>query len=337
MTDDRFLHEARRDPRPEFTAQLRRRLADADEAQRARVRARRALTRRAFSFAAPIAAAVLALVLFPEVRAAAQSFLQLFRVRNFVAVNVDKSRLEQISSLQKEGMDPLRLVGEKISSTPDQEPQIFANAAGAFAAAGLSPREPSYLPNGIRPDTAVAGASHEAQLRVEARKVNELLNTLGIHDVSVPPALDGAIVGVRTPRLVGIRYVDEKGRRKARLVQSPHPEISLPAGLDRAQLAEIGLRVVGLDPAEAKRFASTIDWNSTMLVPVPTGKCTFREVEVKGRKALLIQANPSKDDPQPQLEGKTGRLLLWSDDDRIFALAGDLSDESLVLMAGSIP
>lgn len=337
MTDDRFLHEARREPRPEFTAHLRRRLDENDATERARIKARRGGLRRVFTFAAPITAAVLALVLFPEVRAGAQAFLELFRVRNFVAVNVDKSRLERISSLQKEGMNPLRLVGEPISSTPEEEPRFFTHASSAFAAAGLSPREPSYLPNGIRADTAVVGGSHQAELRVEARKVNELLHTLGIHDLSVPPALDGAVVGVRTPRVIGIRYVDEKGRRKARLVQSPHPEISLPAGLDRAQLAEIGLRIVGLDPAEARRFAATIDWNSTMLVPVPTGKCTFREVEVKGRKALLIQATDSGDDKAPRPEGKAANLLLWSDDDRIFALAGDLSDESMVLMAGSIP
>src|SRR5262245_14655669 len=113
--DDLFLHEARRDPRPEFTAALRRRLAEADDAARLRIVSRRRALRRAFSIAAPIAAAIAALVFIPGVRAGAMSFLQLFRVRNFVAVNVDAERLK---SLQKDNVNQLTLVGEQTDINP---------------------------------------------------------------------------------------------------------------------------------------------------------------------------------------------------------------------------
>ena len=43
---------------------------------------------------------VAALFLFPSVRASAQAFLDLFRVRNFAAVTVDAARLEQLRGME---------------------------------------------------------------------------------------------------------------------------------------------------------------------------------------------------------------------------------------------
>jgi hypothetical protein len=335
--DDRFLHEARREPRAEFAAGLRRRLAQDDEAARARIVARRGGLRRGLLALAPVAAAVLALVLFPEVRAGAQAFLELFRVRNFVAVNVDP---ERIKALDKDGMDPMALIGEHTETSPAEPSRGFDTPADAFLAAGYPARVPTYLPDGILPDTAVLIGAHEGEVRVNTAKVNELLASLGIHDLSVPPALDGARIGVRAPRAVAVRFRNASHKQRAMLVQAPHPEVSVPAGLERARIAEIGLRIAGLPADEARRFADRIDWNSTVLVPVPVGRCTFREVEVRGRKALLIEQNEEKSGPGSSkarpVEG-TGRVLLWSDDERVFALTGNLRDYPMLQMAESIP
>jgi hypothetical protein len=39
----------------------------------------------------------------------------------------------------------------------------------------------------------------------------------------------------------------------------------------------------------------------------------------------------------PRHRGGTGRVLLWSDDERVFALTGNLRDYAMLQMAGSIP
>jgi hypothetical protein len=338
MSDDRFLHEARRDPRPEFTTALRRKLAQVDEERRGRSFGRSRALRRGLLAFAPVAAAVLALVLFPEVRAGAQAFLELFRVRNFVAVNVDPSRFE---ALHKDGVDPLSLVGTRVETSPPEPARGFDTPAAAFLAAGYPAREPTYLPPGLKPDSAVLIGAHEGEVRIEAAKLNELLTTIGIRDVALPPGLDGARIAVRSSRGVAVRYRDDaEDGQKATLVQAPHPEISLPAGLDRGRLAEIALRVVGLPADEARRFAQRIDWNSSVLVPVPTGECTFREVEVNGRKALMIEAVESDapkgaHKPAPHSRG-SGRVLLWSDEERVYALTGNVRDYAMLQMAESI-
>ena len=38
-------------------------------------------------------------------------------------------------------------------------------------------------------------------------------------------------------------------------IQAHSPEVSLPAGTDLARLGELGLRILGMPPAEAHRFA----------------------------------------------------------------------------------
>ena len=334
--DDRFLHEARREPRAEFASGLRRRLAQDDEAARARIVARRGGLRRGLLAFAPVAAAVLVLVLFPEVRAGAQAFLELFRVRNFVAVNVDPDRVKKV--LHKDGMDPLALIGEHVETSPAEPSRAFDTPADAFLAAGYPARVPAYLPEGVLPDTAVLIGAHEGEVRVNTAKINELLTSLGISDLTIPPALDGARIGVRVPRAVAVRFQNGSGKLRVLLVQAPHPEVSVPPGLERARIAEIGLRIAGLSADEARRFADRIDWNSTVLVPVPIGRCTFREVEIRGHKALLIEQNEGKEvsSKARPVEG-TGRVLLWSDDERVFALSGNLRDYPMLQMAESIP
>jgi hypothetical protein len=71
-------------------------------------------------------------------------------------------------------------------------------------------------------------------------------------------------------------------------MQSNSPEIAIPPGVDIVELAEVGLRVLGLDAGEARHIATSTDWRSTLLVPVPLNASTFRQVTVRGNQGLLI-------------------------------------------------
>jgi hypothetical protein len=260
----------------------------------------------------------------------------MFRVRNFVAVNFDPERLR---GLESRGVDPLAMIGEYTEIRAPEPPQSFPGPAAAFAAAGYLGHEPTFLPEGLSADSSVIHGGQESEVRLEAHKLNELLSSLGVTDVALPASLDGARITLRTSRAVAIRY--RAGDREALFVQAPHPELALPAGLERARLAEIGLRVLGLSVDEARRFADRIDWNSTALVPVPTGECTFREVEVGSHKALLIESaapgSGSKAGRTRPRHRDGERVLLWSDAERVYALSGNLRDVILLQMASSVP
>ena len=101
----------------------------------------------------------------------------------------------------------------------------------------------------------------------------------------------------------------------------------MPQGADLPLLAEIGLRVLGFEPNEARRFANTIDWRTTLLVPVPASVANFHEVDIGASKGLLIETTATA--------GRRASQLLWSVGGTVFALIGDVSPEELFEMARS--
>src|ERR1041385_5776542 len=94
--DDQFLNEQRRDPDSGFAARLHERLKSQGAA--------RPTWRPAWTGIklAPLAAggvamgAMILLFTLPSVRASAQAFLDLFRVRSFAAVPVNEERIEKL-------------------------------------------------------------------------------------------------------------------------------------------------------------------------------------------------------------------------------------------------
>src|SRR5262245_34827928 len=95
--DDRFLESYAREPRASFVTGLRRKLEAVDEA-----RETPRFTWRPVLVGAAALATVIALFAFPAVRSFAQSMLDLFRVRNFVAVSFDPERMEKLRSLKQD-------------------------------------------------------------------------------------------------------------------------------------------------------------------------------------------------------------------------------------------
>src|SRR5881394_3635259 len=93
-SDDKFLHSYSKDPSPGYARRLRETLRELEEPPR------RPLWRPLVAAAAGLAVLV-ALFAFPAVRAGAQAMLDMFRVRNFVAVSFDPTRLEKLRALKE--------------------------------------------------------------------------------------------------------------------------------------------------------------------------------------------------------------------------------------------
>jgi hypothetical protein len=323
--DESFLHEMRRDPPPEFRRALRERL-------RAQEQPRHALGLKAVPALAIGCAVVVAVALFtlPSVRASAQALLDLFRVRSFAAVQFEESRLEKLRSLQQ---DNALLVFDHQEKLRDPGPtQYYPTLDAAGAAAGIVVRKPSYLPNGLALDSVFVEPAGEARLSVSEAKLRTLLDQLDLRDVSLPAGLDGQWVEVRKPPVVIQRFRAE--RSMAGLAQGMSPEVSVPAGMDVVRLAEVGLRVLGLDPGEARRIARATDWRSTLMVPVPMNASTFRQVTIHGQPGLLITTagTPSAD----RKRNRERTIVLWTEGDRVFGLRTSLGAQDAVQIAESV-
>jgi len=320
MTDDAWLHALRSDPSPLFKEQLRARLR-ADEP--APLDIRRAWPRRAL-VAAVALVVVGVLISVPAVRASMARFISLFRVVHFVAVPVDESRVER---LKAENLEIGALIGEHVQVLQDPGPPVsMASVADASAAAGMTLAVPQWLPENSQVlETAVVG---ERAVRVTAnsQRLQQVMDALGINDLTVPAGLDGHIVNVRVPPVAMIRY--EHGKRRSRLFQARTPQLTLPDSIDVKALGEIGLRILGLGPAEAKQFAQAMDWHSTLIVPVPPNASGFRQVKIGGRLGVVVSHQPRDQSPTD--------TIIWSTADRVFALVSIQGTEDALQMANSV-
>ena len=318
MNED-FMQSAWHKPPPAFAAQLQERLRRLDDGRAASPRRRRVL--QAIACAASLLLAV-GLATVPAVRAGAETFLDFFRVINFVAVPVPTERL---ATLQR-GLDLPRILGEQVHIVQAAgPPQSVATAGQAGALAGITVHLPTWSPEGlVLQRIAVLGESRWT-VAASTQKLQQVLDSLGITDLSAPQGLDGQSASVHLYPSVHVSYSVPGGR--VEFIQSRQPDATLPRGADLPLLAEIGLRVLGFEPGEARRFANTIDWRTTLLVPVPATVARFHEVDVGSGKGLLIEVAAGS--------GPGASQLLWTAGNSVFALIGTLPSQELFEMARS--
>lgn len=325
--DDQFLKDASRSPDPGFSRSLKARLGalEAEETER-----RPAAWRQAFAGALALAAFA-ALFMLPAVRATAQQMLDLFRVHDFAVIAIDPSRVEQ---LKNSNFDAKSLLGDNVEKLQEPgPPQYFISIDAANAAAGFAGLRPSELPSRVVLDTVTVRGGSSERLTVNTQPLRQMMDALNIRDLTIPPGLDGEQVTFTMPKLMVQQYKNTRGG-KAAFMQAASPEIGLPPGVDLARFGEIGLRVMGLSASEAKRMAGSIDWRSTLLVPVAANATKFQQVTINGAKGLYLET-PEGVTPNGNKRGPGG-VVLWSRDNRIYAIAGNLEHAGLVAMAESV-
>jgi hypothetical protein len=325
MTSDEFIASAWRKPPPAFARELRERLRTLD------TRRGPAVFRTTGLRAAACAAALLAgagLLSFPAVRAGARVFLDLFRVTSFAGVPVQRQHMQAL--LSRQGIDLPALLGEQLQvQKAAGPPQQVATLAEAAKRADIPLRLPTWQPVGLGVQHIEVQGDQRLSVTLSADKLRRVLESQGIDDLPLPDGIDGQVVRMYVPPVVRITYGGAAGQ--AVLVEARHPEAAMPAGLDVARIAEIGLRVLGLDREQAYRYAQSIDWRTTLMVPVPVDVASFREVDVQGRTGLLIEAGG----PARGGAAHPGSVLLWSSGDQVLALIGNLGSNDLIEMAQS--
>lgn len=324
--NEQQLYSLRSDPPPEFAARLRSTLP-AHDVSAAEERHAWPLAKIAAGIA--VIAVVAGLFAVPAVRASAESFLALFRVVNFVAVPVDESRLTMLKSRQ---LDPPHLLGDRIQILKEAgAPTPVASPEQAGSLAGIDVRLPEYLPPAMTIKEITVTGEYVAQVTADAARLQEVMDAVGIDDLTVPEGLDGQVSTIRVPPVVTVKY--EQGPRVTRLYQARTPQVSMPSPVDLASLGEIGLRILGLPRRDAKQFAHAMTWQTTLLVPVPPTISSFKQVDIKGHGGVALERWV----PSPAATPRTRvNVLLWAADGRVFGLESTQQTEDLLLMANSV-
>jgi hypothetical protein len=271
------------------------------------------------------ALAIISLLLFPPVRAAADQLLQVFRIRSVVFFPVDPARISQLQELD---VDTLTLFAQEptIMNSP-APPRDVASIDEASLAVGFTVRAPATLPGAtsklritVRDRTVLA-----LQANVEA--LRQMLTLTGIDDVTLPDALGNEPITVDVAAWVAQRYAGAGWNME--LYQGRSPEVTLPDGVDLADLGRTGLRVLGMSAAEADAVSRQIDWTSTLVVPIPPQIQDVRSVTINGSDGMLIGTREA---------GGQGWLLYWQEGDRFYIMeaAGAISDTEVLAAANSV-
>jgi hypothetical protein len=288
-----------------------------------------------------VAMSVLAILLvslaFPEVRAIAGNFLGLFRVEQIAIIEVNPVNFPQQlgSSVMFE-----QIISQDVAYEEFGEPQEVASAAEANALTGMNVR----LPQEITEQAHLwAQFGAEVSFNVELQRLQQLLEEIGQSEIVIPRELDGVTATLNIPPSVVAAYgecdLEEAlqdpnqsgpGRQTdcTVLIQMPSPTISAPAGLNLAQLGQAFLQIMGLSPEEALQFSQTVDWATTLIIPIPRNDVEYKDVTIDGVQGTWIQQGANHRAPN--------FMLLWVKDNVVYALTGQGDGTSGLLLANSL-
>ena len=283
---------------------------------------------------------------FPQARAFADQVLNLFRVQQVVVVPVDFTGIQSLTGNDTLGKQVSDLIASSVTTQQKPGTPVTAtDAAQASQLAGFTVR----VPQGMTPSRLSVENAAAFTLKVDVAKAQALLNESGRSDLVLPASINGADVSVNIPASVsvafgtcpdpaapdtgaGLNSGGSAGRRYPDcviLAEIPTPTVSAPADLNIAQLAQIGLEFTGMTSDQAAAFTQTIDWTSTLVIPLPKNAATYDQVTVDGVTGTLIQ-RPADDAPQ--------YALLWVKNGIIYAISSlGTNSQQAIQMANSLP
>jgi len=299
---------------------------------------------------ATLAAAVLLAVVFTAfapARTWAQRVLEMLRVRQVAVVPVDPALLPMGQNSSPMARMIQELISNDVTVTLKPGPPVKAkSAAEASAMAGFPVR---LLTNQPGPPAIRVIGEHAANLVIDRNRVQAILDSAGRPDLKIPRSVDGITIALHVPKAVFVQYgTCPEGRPQAPLrgpgyeqpkgapqdysacvtvAEAPSPIVSVPPGLNLSELAELGLQFTGMTQEQAAEFCRTVDWTSTLVVPVPRKASSYSTVEVDGVKGELVTY------PVWHQQGYT---LIWVKNGIVYAISGFGGPASAPALAASL-
>ncbi len=283
----------------------------------------------------------------------AQRILAMLRVQKIAVVTIDPSTLMNGGEPDSH---PYKLINQFIADNvtvtmEPAKPDVVPDVTKAAQLAGYPVRMIGGLgaPQSIRVNGETA-----FQMTLDRDRVETLLEEVGRSDIQIPESANGAVIAVHIPKTVVSMYGDcpvrlvssdkqsraeqlaeRKMEMTARmknsncvyLVQAPSPTVSVPRELNMPEIAEAALELAGMSPGEAHSFCQTVDWSSTLVVPIPRNTGSYETVTVDGVEGTLIT------ETLPQ----GGRYsLLWIKNGVIHSLTGHGNSSDALTLAASL-
>ncbi len=272
-----------------------------------------------------VTAVLLVAILFTiaPVREAAADFLGLFRIRKFAVIPLDQAQMDRLEGLARQAEGAF---GEPQIIREEGPNQVVAGAAEAAALAGYSVRSPARLPDGTNLEKVIVRAGPAMHFEFSRDTVAAVLQAAGASTEGLPQTESIAFdVDVANAVLQQYQVVSNETRfARLELMQVPSPQVNLPEGIDPVALARTGFLFLGMPAEDAERMANSIDWTSTLVIPLPADAGSAREVSVDGVNGLLIEDAYSS---------HRNSALLWERDGILYFMNAANLDQKVLLDA----
>jgi hypothetical protein len=285
---------------------------------------------------------IAATLAFPQVRAIATDFLGLFRVEKVTVVTFNPSNIpDEFSSA---GPRIEQLLADDVKIETAGEAFDVVDRSQAALEAGIPIRLPMAL---NEPSVLTVQPATKFTFSIDLPRLRLILQEMGKEDIELPDFIHGQSVTADLPvsvtALFGDCQVDTEmsstngydpddpysGYSNCTvLVQLASPSVSAPPGIDINRIGAVFLELSGMSPEEAELFSQTVDWATTLVIPVPN-YASSSEVTVDGVQGVLVQRPASR-------ERQTRFSLIWVKDSIVYALNGHGSTEEALSIANSL-
>jgi anti-sigma factor RsiW len=273
--------------------------------------------------------AVLAVALaFAPVRAAASEFLSIFRLEQITVLPISASQIERMERIDDRLGDDF-LPGRTETLVEPGEPQHPATLDEAEALAGFGLLTP---PDHPAPDDIVVRGEMVFSATPDVELMRELFEAAELSPDLVPEEIDGQTFVFHEPKSVVQIWSDEEGDEALMITQMPSPSVDYPEEIDEAALASAMLQLLGYAPDEAASLATSIDWSTTLVLPIPTSDVDFHETTVDGAEGFVFEYTP--DDAGPN--AAPVHTVLWQRNGMITAVSGVGGEEAVLAIANAL-
>jgi hypothetical protein len=278
-------------------------------------------------------ALVAALLISPPGRAVAQRLLGMLRIKTVVAVPMERDFIAEGKAEMLQ-----QLLADGVVKTKESQRLAVADREEAAKLASMNVRLPE-----LRTDTPQIYVNTEGafQFTASQQRLDTLLSVAGRTDLQFPSGLNGAQVAVDVPANVVARYGNcpvEDLRQPTHgpyddcvvVSQVPVPTVVTTPQLDLSGVAEFGLQLAGMTAEQAHLFSQTVDWTSTLAVPIPRNAASFETVAVDGVQGLMITGLPDRQVVARVGEGSRNRVtklppaygLVWVHNGVMYSVGG---------------
>ena len=295
-----------------------------------------------------IVAVVGILFSFAPVRAMAGQLLKIFRVQNVAVVPFNAELLEGNTEMH----DLLKQFSPESEIIVDGgEPQVFDTLDEAIQHVNFEVSSIPELPADVGDEfKAMVDGESIVSLMLDRELLQSVFQSAKI-EIELPASLDDTPIVINKPTMLGQMWgtdlddlnsmqgerprSKQRGKRPAHsnheapqlmFVQMPTPHLEYPDDLDLATVGVAGLQLLGMPKIEAIALGSTIDWENTMILPIPIGEdIDATEISISGNSGVVMT-----------MSDNDHVTIIWATGEMTYMLVGKYDTETLISLAESV-